>query len=66
MNAAIIAIIADIVAGLIPVVAELVTKGIAGHDITHDELWARLPHDSRVTAHAKILFEQRKALGLPV
>ena len=59
-------LIIQAVLALIPVITKLVQDGIAGKDITGDELWQRIPHDTRTALDAEILTERRKAAGLPV
>lgn len=65
-GAAIAGLVVEIIGGLMPIIHDLVTRGLAGEDITHDDLWQRLPHETRTAIAAKIMQAQREALGLPV
>lgn len=50
---------------LVPVVVELIQRGMTGEDITHDELMKRLPKELQVTVQARIREAAREAAGLP-
>ena len=63
---AIAGFVMEIVGAFLPIIGDLVKRGLDGEDITHDDLWLALPHDLRSATLAKIQEERRKALGLPV
>jgi hypothetical protein len=57
-------LILNITKALVPVVVELIQRGVSGEDITHDELFKRLPNELQVTVQAKIREEARRAAGM--
>ena len=66
MNPAAIAkLIGEIIVEFVPAIAQLVTKGLAGQDISHEDVLKALPKKNQTAALDKIKTAARKAAGLP-
>jgi hypothetical protein len=60
-----IGLVFTIVKELTPIVVDLIQRGMSGEDITHDELFKRLPGELQTTIQAEMREAARKAAGLP-
>jgi hypothetical protein len=64
--AAIVKLVMDIITGLIPAVTDIVQRGIAGEDVSHEWVMDHIPDDLRTKILDEVKTAARRDAGLPV